>query len=58
MAEDSIVLKGILKKLRNFTLLFDELFVLLRNFPFSAREAMHDYHLQTWYIRVATRVAE
>ena len=45
LAEDSIVLKGILKKLRNFTLLFDELFVLLRNFPFSAREAMHDYYL-------------
>ena len=28
------------------------------NFAFTARETMGDYCLETWYIRVASRVAE
>ena len=34
------------------------LFDVLPNFPFTTSEAMRDYYLQTWYIRVASRVAE
>ena len=34
------------------------LFDILPNFPFITSETMHDYYLQTWYIRVASRVAE
>ena len=28
------------------------------NFPFRISEIMRDYYLQTWYIQVASRVAE
>ena len=31
---------------------------VLKNFPFTTSETMHGYYLQTWYIRVASRVAE
>ena len=34
------------------------LFVALLNFPFTTSETLRDYYLQTWYIRVASRVAE
>ena len=34
------------------------LFDVLPNFPFTTSETMRDYHLYTWYIRVASRVAE
>ena len=34
------------------------LFDVLPNFPFTTSETMCDYYLQTWYIRVATRIAE
>ena len=34
------------------------LFDVLPNFPFTASETMRDYYLQTWYKRVASRVAE
>ena len=34
------------------------LFDVLPNFPFTTSEAMRDYYLQTWYIRVASRVGE
>ena len=34
------------------------LFDVLPNFPFTTNEAMHNYYLQTPYIRVASRVAE
>ena len=34
------------------------LFHVLLNFPFTTSEAMRNYYLQTWYIRVASRVAE
>ena len=30
---------------------------VLPNFPFTTSETMGDYYLQTWYIRVALRVA-
>ena len=33
------------------------LFVLI-NFPFTTSETMRYYYLETWYIRVASRVAE
>ena len=32
--------------------------MFLPNFPFTTSETMGDYYLQTWYIRVASRVAE
>ena len=31
---------------------------VLQNFPFTTSETMHDYYLYTWYIRVASPVAE
>ena len=34
------------------------LFDVLPNFPFTTSETMGDYYFQTWYIRVASRVAE
>ena len=34
------------------------LFDVLPNFPFTTSETMGDYYLKTWYIRVASRVAE
>ena len=34
------------------------LFYVLSNFPFTTSQTMCDYYLQTWYIRVASRVAE
>ena len=34
------------------------LFDVLPNFPFTTSETMGDYYLQTWYIRVTSRVAE
>ena len=34
------------------------LFVVLTNFPFTTSQMMGDYYLQTWYIRVDSRVAE
>ena len=34
------------------------LFDVLPNFPFTTSETMGDYYLQTWYIPVASRVAE
>ena len=34
------------------------LFDVLTNFGFTTSETMRDYYLQTWYIRVASRVAE
>ena len=34
------------------------LFVVLLNFSFNTSETMSNYYLQTWYIRVASRVAE
>ena len=34
------------------------LFNVLLNSPFTTSETMGDYYLQTWYIRVASRVAE
>ena len=34
------------------------LFDVLPNFPFGTSETMRDYYLQTWYMRVASRVAE
>ena len=33
-------------------------FDILPNFRFSTSETMPDYYLQTWYMRVASRVAE
>ena len=38
----------------NILRLFDD----LPNFPFATSETMGDYYLQTWYIRVGSRVAE
>ena len=35
-----------------------ETFDVLPNFPFTTSETMGDYYLETWYIRVASRVAE
>ena len=32
------------------------LFDVLPNFPFTTSEAMRDYYLSTWYIRVASRI--
>ena len=34
------------------------LFNVLPNFPFTTSETMGDYYLQTWYIPVASGVAE
>ena len=34
------------------------LFDVLTNFPFTTSETICDYYLQTWYIRVASRVAK
>ena len=34
------------------------LFDVLPNFHFTTSETMHDYYLYTWYIRVASPVAE
>ena len=34
------------------------LFHVLLNFPFTTSETMGDEDLKTWYIRVASRVAE
>ena len=34
------------------------LFDVLPNFLFTTRETMGDYHLQRWYIRVASLVAK
>ena len=34
------------------------LFDVLPNFPFTKIEATDDYYLLTWYIRVASEVAE
>ena len=31
---------------------------VLPNFPLTTSEAMGNYYLQTWYIRVTSRVAE
>ena len=39
---------------RNILRLFD----VLPNFAFTTSETMGDYYLQTWYIRVASRVSE
>ena len=39
---------------RNILRLFD----VLPNFPFTTSESMDDYYLYTWYILVASRVAE
>ena len=33
-------------------------FEVLPSFPFTTIETMRDYYLQTWYIRVASRVSE
>ena len=41
-------------QLNNILRLFD----VLPNLPFPTSETMCDYYLQTWYIRVASRVAE
>ena len=38
----------------NFLRLFD----VLPNLSFTASETMYDYYLETWNIRVASRVAE
>ena len=32
--------------------------IIIPNFPFIKSEMMSDYYLYTWYIRVASRVAE
>ena len=34
------------------------LFGVLPNFPFITSKTMCDYHLYTWYIRVASQIAE
>ena len=34
------------------------LFDVLPNFPFTTSETMGDHYLQTWYVRLASRVAE
>ena len=34
------------------------LFDVLPNFPFTTSETMRDYYFETWYIRVASGVAE
>ena len=34
------------------------LFNVLTSFPFTTSETMRDYYLYTWYIRVASQVAE
>ena len=34
------------------------LFDVLSNFSFTTSEKMRDYYLETWYIKVASRVAE
>ena len=34
------------------------LFDVLPKFPFTTSETMRDYYLLTWYIRVASQVAE
>ena len=34
------------------------LFNVLTNVPLTTSETMGDYYLQTWYIRVASRVVE
>ena len=41
-------------QLHNILRLFD----VLPNFPFTTSEMIRDYYLQTWYIRVASQVAE
>ena len=33
-------------------------FDVLSNFPFTTSETMDDYYFKTWYIRVASRIAE
>ena len=35
-----------------------EIIIIIPNFPFIKSEMMSDYYLYTWYIRVASRVAE
>ena len=37
---------------------FHKVFVFFFNFLFTTSETMRDYYLKTWYIRVASRVAE
>ena len=39
---------------RNILRLFD----VLPNFPFITSQTMCDYYLQTWYIRITSRVTE
>ena len=34
------------------------LFDVLPNFPFATSETMRNYYLQTWYIRVASRISK
>ena len=46
--------KPIYNHLHNIFRLLD----VLRNFPFTTSEKMHDYYLLTWYTRVVERVAE
>ena len=43
-----------LQQFHNIMRLFD----VLSNFPFTTSETMGDYFLQTWYIQVASQVAE
>ena len=43
-----------LQPLHNILRLFD----VLPNFLFTTSEAVRDFYLETWYIRVASRVAE
>ena len=49
-----LALKSTYNHFHNILRLFDD----LTNFPFTTSETMGDYHLYTWYIRVASRVAE
>ena len=39
-------------------LIYHVLLLILPNFPFTASETIGNNYLKTWYIRVASRVAE
>ena len=48
------------RKIQNYNQFHNilRLFDVLPNFPSTTSKTMGDYYLQTWYIRVASRVAK
>ena len=58
--QDLLLFTMVFRKILSYNHFHDilRLFDALTNFPFTTSETMRDYYLQTWYIRVASRVVE